>query len=95
MSSKKSRSKTFREKASSTWGLIIIAFSLVSAGFGAGCYVENSLSIIHHNDELTRLNNLIIDNREKYETAVHELRNQIYDLKEELIEQKSLQHENK
>ena len=93
MSSKKATGKTIRERMSSVWGLVISAFTIFGIGFGAGCYFEKSLSEIHHNDETTKLNNLIIDNREKSEKEIYDLRNQIYSLQEELIIEKTLRHE--
>ncbi|MBQ9638430.1 MAG: hypothetical protein IJV22_02610 [Bacteroidales bacterium] len=95
MTSKKRVDKSIRELISSTWGIVISAFTIFGMGFGAGCYFENSLSKIHYNDELTRLNNLIIDNREKHEQETHELRNQIYNLQEALINEKEKRNESK
>ena len=95
MASKKNTKKKPRELISSTWGIVISAFTIFGMGFGSGCYFENSLSKIRYNDELTRLNNLIIDNREQHEHETHELRNQVYELQDKLINERQLHYETK
>lgn len=79
---------SIKEKISSTWGIIIAAFTIFGMGFGAGRYVANTYAKIQHNDDVMKLQKEILDTKEQNEVTVHDLRNQIYNLQEELIEER-------
>ena len=46
---------SIKEKISSTWGIIIAAFTIFGMGFGAGRYVANTYAKIQHNDDVMKL----------------------------------------
>lgn len=79
------KKKGIKDLISSTWGLLITGSTLISMGFGAGCYIMSSLCDIRHNDEITRLNEKIIDIKMEHEKELHELRQELYKAQNELI----------
>ena len=85
MNKKRHSSESMIKFLSSGWGLTLTACGLIGAGFGAGCYFEKSLSEIHHNDEVMKLNNEMLQNKEQYDSELHSLRNEIYSLQTELL----------
>lgn len=43
---------------------------------------------MHHNDDIMKLQKEILDAKEQNEVTVHDLRNQVYNLQEELIKER-------
>ena len=74
-------------KLTTTWGAIVLGFSLIGSGFAAGSYYANSQAAIKHNDDIMKLNKVFFDLEEKYEGTVYELRNKIYELQKDTTQQ--------
>lgn len=87
------KKKGVKDLVSSTWGLLITGGSLIGMGFGVGCYITSSLYDIRHNDEITRLNEKIIDIKTEHGKELHELRQELYNTQNELITIKKSKNE--
>ena len=77
----------------STLGLIVTALTLLGMGFAAGQYYKQVTNTLENNDLKMRLNKEVLDIKEKDDAIIHDLRNQIYELQNELLNLKSDTHE--
>ena len=82
-----------KEKLSSIWGIIGLGLTLIGCGFAAGRYYEHTQNTLEHNDKVLELNKELLNVKENNEIVVHDLRNQIYELQNKLLIQKSHHNE--
>lgn len=83
----------FWEKLSSTLTIIGLSFALIGGGFAAGRYYEQSQNNLKHNDDIMKYNKDLLKSQEDHEIIVHDLRNQIYELQKELLNNEKVAHE--
>ncbi len=71
------------EKATKTWKLILVGYSLVGTGFGAGIYVGNNNSRIRYQDKVNEYRERIIEIGKEHEKEIHEYNHEIFELADE------------
>ena len=73
--------------------IIGLSLPLIGAGFAAGRYYERSQNTLEHNDKVMELNKEILRVQESSEETIHELRVQVYELQNELLNYKNHNNE--
>ncbi len=71
--------------------IIGLSLPLIGGGFAAGSYYERSQSTLEYNDKVMELNKEILRVQESSEETIHELRVQVYELQNELLNYKKPQ----
>lgn len=85
---KKNRNKLI-EFLGTGWGVFLTALSIFSLGFGAGCYVNNTLTTLKHYEDKASHANEMLEYRTQKEKEIFELRSKINQLQSDLLKQQN------
>ena len=74
-----------KSKIRSALEIIGLSLPLIGGSFAAGRYYEDSLKTFENNEKIMKLHIEFRHNQESNEKTIHELRNQVYELQNELL----------
>lgn len=78
--------KNVLEKLSSTWGGLITGFTIFGIGFSAGMYISNVISEVDKMEITNKYQKEIIQIQSDYENKLHQLRQDLYEYQNSLLE---------
>lgn len=96
MATSKNTKNHLFEKLSTGWGVFLSALTIFSLGFGAGCYVKDTLTKLELYEDRAAFNIEMLEYRTQKEKEMFELRSTINKLQSDLFNEQNRQaHEKK
>lgn len=86
LSTDKNIKNKISQKISTTWEILLAGFSIFGAGFSAGFYISKVISDIEEMEKTNKFQREIIQIQSDYETQLHQLRQNLYELQNKILE---------